>query len=74
MELKPMTVLKAYLKDAGIDRSELVKLLGVNKSTIDFKLAGRTEFTRAEIAKLCNFLGKGLTLSILFSDVKSDEK
>ena len=49
--------LKKRIKDAGLKKGYIAKVLGIDPSTLSRKLAGKSDFTAREIDILCNLLG-----------------
>jgi DNA-binding XRE family transcriptional regulator len=71
--------LEAEMARVGMKRGDLADLLGVRKSTISFKLNGRSKFTLDECIEIKRALGVDMSIDALFyvpgdGEVSKDEK
>jgi len=59
--------LKGYLVERGIKQSELAKLLGIDRATLNKKLnQNKADFTICEVKKICNTYKLDSNLFFLF--------
>lgn len=49
--------LEQIIKDSGLKKNYIAKMLGVTAETLSRKLRNKTDFTSREIKKLCEILG-----------------
>lgn len=64
--------LKKALRGKNITLAAYAAILGVSKRTVDYKLAGKTEFTLSEIVTTMDHLLPEYTLRYLFAEDAAD--